>query len=216
MWKFLQSLRYGFFQVGADLLRPPPVSKTPVNLPSQPSPPQKPAAKPPSTYPKAFPESKVSEFNLQPLTQRAGKGEARPEVLPAIPSQMNKQNESVRSCHLLLIYVIRYISFLPLLQKFKSLFIEKLQPSWIYHYRHLSTRRGNKHRNMTGSCHIWQTKEKVKRSEHWRQRFWSIRPACSHIEIWNSLIIWKWATYSRYEKKTVSVFDVFMVSHFAG
>ncbi|BFZ16969.1 hypothetical protein BsWGS_20008 [Bradybaena similaris] len=89
-----QCLRYGFFQVGTDLPRQTPMSKTPVNLPSQPSPSQRTVAKPPSTFPKAYPEPKASEFNHQPLSHRAAKGDDKADVLPAIPVQMGKQNES--------------------------------------------------------------------------------------------------------------------------
>uniref|UniRef100_A0A0B7AFF1 non-specific serine/threonine protein kinase n=1 Tax=Arion vulgaris TaxID=1028688 RepID=A0A0B7AFF1_9EUPU len=88
----LQCLRYGYFQVGTDFPRPPPVSKTPVNLPSQPSPSQK-MAKPPSTYPNAYPEPKNNDFNLQPLTPRTAR-EDKSQILPALPVQMGKQNES--------------------------------------------------------------------------------------------------------------------------
>lgn len=59
-------------------------------------------AKPPSTFPKAYPEPKASEFNHQPLSHRAAKGDDQSDVLPAIPVQMGKQNESVSAtCWLL-------------------------------------------------------------------------------------------------------------------
>ncbi|KAH9504143.1 hypothetical protein Btru_065105 [Bulinus truncatus] len=86
-----QCLRYGFFQVGTDLLRPPPPSsKTPTNLPSQASPPQKPMAKPPSTYP----ETKPTDYNYHPQPQRVGLGDDLSDLLPALPSQMSKQNDN--------------------------------------------------------------------------------------------------------------------------
>ncbi|CAL1536414.1 unnamed protein product [Lymnaea stagnalis] len=83
-----QSLRYGFFQVGTDLMRPPPVSKTPVNLPSQASPSQKPMAKPPSTYP----ESKPNDYSFHPQPQRVA--DDFTDGLPAVLNQAPKQNDS--------------------------------------------------------------------------------------------------------------------------
>ncbi|KAI8786914.1 serine/threonine-protein kinase MAK [Biomphalaria glabrata] len=85
-----QCLRYAFFQVGTDLLRPPPpTSKTPTNLPSQTSP-QKPMAKPPSTYP----ETKPTDYSFHPQPQRVGLADDLSDLLPALPSQMSKQNDS--------------------------------------------------------------------------------------------------------------------------
>ena len=87
-----QTLRYSFFQVGADLVRPPPpVSKTPVNLPSQPSPSQKPSGKPPSTFPKAYPEATPLDFGASEKKDKVG-------TLPAVPamSGAGKQNDNVR------------------------------------------------------------------------------------------------------------------------
>lgn len=90
-----QCLRYGFFQVGVDLVRPPPpASRTPVNLPSQTSPLQKPSGKPPNTFPTSYPSDQNNEIGGGGGGfQRGRGGEDSFGVLPAIPGPGKQQND---------------------------------------------------------------------------------------------------------------------------
>ncbi|RUS72647.1 hypothetical protein EGW08_019585, partial [Elysia chlorotica] len=85
-----QCLRYGFFQVGTDLVRPPPpASRTPVNLPSQTSPLQKPSGKPPNTFPTSYPMDQKNEMGGG---YHRG-GEDKYGALPTIPGPGKQNND---------------------------------------------------------------------------------------------------------------------------